>query len=214
MARMDFYHTLGVSREASDEEIKKAYRKLVFEHHPDRNPDSKEAEAKIREINAAYEVVGDPETRRTYERLRFGEAQYTAVDVPDPAVVLEAMAQKLYDEGRKEIFAVLMKDLKRIKVELEIVRERTVTRQGYDSFKEPVVLERAGEVLKEFVTPAMEIRKKRLLDVAVQMMASQGVMAQPDDRRADAVRAQLQEAFLRGRLSGFQNALELLYVRR
>ncbi|MBM4124618.1 MAG: J domain-containing protein [Nitrospira sp.] len=214
MARMDYYQTLGVSREASDEEIKKAYRKLVFEFHPDRNPGSKEAEAKIRELNAAYEIVGDPEARRTYERIRFGETQFTAVDTPDPAIVLDAMGQKLYDEGRKEILAVLMKDLTRVKVELAIVRERTVLRQGYDSFKEAIVLERAGEVIQEFVTPDMETRRQRLLDVAVQMMASQGAIALSGDRRAEAVRAQFQETFLRGRLSGFQNALELLYVRR
>ena len=62
MPRVDFYRVLGVSRDASDDDIKKAYRKLVFQHHPDRNPDSTEAEEKIREINAAYEVVGDAES--------------------------------------------------------------------------------------------------------------------------------------------------------
>ena len=64
MPRVDFYRILGVSREASEDVIKKAYRKLVFEHHPDRNPHSKQAEEKIREINAAYEVIGDAEGRR------------------------------------------------------------------------------------------------------------------------------------------------------
>ena len=59
MPRVDFYRVLGVPREASDDVIKKAYRKLVFEHHPDRNPNSKDAEEKIREINAAYEIIGD-----------------------------------------------------------------------------------------------------------------------------------------------------------
>ena len=73
MARIDFYRALGVSRDASDEAIKKAYRKLVFEHHPDRNPDSTQAEAKIRELNAAYEVIGEPEKRRTYDRQNWGK---------------------------------------------------------------------------------------------------------------------------------------------
>ncbi len=213
MARIDYYEILGVRRDASDEEIKKAYRKLVFEYHPDRNPHDKEAEAKIREINAAYEIIGDPEARRTYERIRFGETELRE-EGPDPAVVLEAMEHKLFDEGQKEIFALLMKDLARIKAELAIIRERTVERQGYDSFKEPIVFERAGEVLREFVTPEMETRMKKLLDVALQMMASQGVIARNDDRRFHEVRNRFQETFLRGRLSGFRNALELLYVRR
>ncbi|HKC93203.1 MAG TPA: DnaJ domain-containing protein, partial [Nitrospira sp.] len=65
MPRLDFYRVLGVSREASNDVIKKAYRKLVFEHHPDRNPNNKDAETKIREINEAYEVIGDPESRRS-----------------------------------------------------------------------------------------------------------------------------------------------------
>ena len=62
MPRLDYYRVLGVSRDTSDDEIKKAYRKLVFQHHPDHNPNNTHAEAKIREINSAYEVLGDPES--------------------------------------------------------------------------------------------------------------------------------------------------------
>ena len=105
MPRVDFYRILGVSREASDDVIRKAYRKLVFEHHPDRHPNSKEAEDKIREINAAYEVIGDAEARRNYDRLNWGEE--FASDVVDVAVLLEEMEKKLFDEGRKELFAML-----------------------------------------------------------------------------------------------------------
>src|SRR5574342_821007 len=122
MRRVDYYRVLGVTREASDDAIKKAYRKLVFEHHPDRNPHSKEAEAKIREINAAYEVIGDPETRRNYDRLYWGEV--VAEDVVDVSVILDEMEKKLFDEGRKELFAVLIKDVTRVKAELELIRER------------------------------------------------------------------------------------------
>ena len=114
MARIDFYRVLGVSRDASDDAIKKAYRKLVFQHHPDRNPDSAQAEVKIREINEAYEVVGDPEKRRSYDRLTWGD-ETERDEAADPAIILDEMEKKLFDEGRKEIFAVLMKDVKRIK---------------------------------------------------------------------------------------------------
>ncbi|MBI4401684.1 MAG: DnaJ domain-containing protein [Nitrospirae bacterium] len=213
MARLDYYETLGVSRDASDEEIKKAYRKLVFQYHPDRNPDNRDAETKIREINAAYEVLGDPETRQSYERLRYG-AYEVPEEPPDPVVILEEMDRKLYEEGRKEVFAILMKDIKRVKAELALIRERTVERQGYDAFKESVVLQRAAEVLPEFVTPEMESRKKRLLDVAVQMMISQRVVRQDDAEGVQETKQRFQETFQRGRLNGFRDALELLYVRR
>jgi len=67
----DYYDRLGVAREASTEEIKKAYRKLALKYHPDRNEGSKEAEARFREVTEAYEVLRDSEKRASYDR--FGE---------------------------------------------------------------------------------------------------------------------------------------------
>jgi molecular chaperone DnaJ len=67
----EFYSLLGISREASDTEIKKAYRKLAMEFHPDRNP-SPQAEAKFKEITEAYEVLRDPQKRAMYDR--YGKA--------------------------------------------------------------------------------------------------------------------------------------------
>jgi molecular chaperone DnaJ len=67
----DYYERLGVSRDASTEDVKKAYRKLALKYHPDRNEGSKEAEAKFREVTEAYEVLRDSEKRATYDR--FGE---------------------------------------------------------------------------------------------------------------------------------------------
>lgn len=213
MARIDFYQVLGVSRGASDDAIKKAYRKLVFRHHPDRHPDSIQAEAKIREINAAYEVIGDPEKRRSYDRLNWGD-EIARDEAADPAVILDEMEKKLFDEGRKEVFAVLMKDVKRIKAELAAIRERTVADQGYDTFKDAIVRERAAEVMEELITAEMEGRKQRLVEVATEMLLSQGVAKRGDEGGVRSLRGRLEEVFRKGRAKGFAAALELFYERR
>lgn len=69
MASKDFYATLGVSRNASDEQIKQAYRKLARKFHPDVNPNNKQAEARFKEINEAYQVLSDPDKRKQYDRF-------------------------------------------------------------------------------------------------------------------------------------------------
>ena len=72
MAKKDYYEILGVAKNASDDEIKKAYRKLAMQYHPDRNPEDKESEEKFKEIAEAYAVLGDSDKRQRYDR--YGEA--------------------------------------------------------------------------------------------------------------------------------------------
>ena len=70
--KRDYYEVLGVSKNASDDEIKKAYRKLAVKYHPDKNPGDKEAEAKFKEINEAHDVLSDKQKRARYDQ--FGHA--------------------------------------------------------------------------------------------------------------------------------------------
>ena len=222
MARyhLDYYATLEVTPQASDEEIKRAYRKLALQYHPDRNQGNKTAEDKIREINAAYEVLGDPETRKSYERLRFGgygrksDFAEEPTETINPGVILEAMEKKLWEEGRVEIFRKLMQALPRVKQELANIRKTTVAKLGYDKFHEEIVKMHAKDSIGEIVTSEMEERKERLLDVALQMMLSQGVDGRGGQEGAEWVKRQLAAAFQRGRLDGYCEACELLYVRR
>lgn len=72
MSKKDFYQTLGVTKSANESEIKKAYRKLAMQYHPDKNPNNKKAEEKFKEISEAYDVLSDPTKKKNYDQ--FGSA--------------------------------------------------------------------------------------------------------------------------------------------
>ena len=71
MAKRDYYEVLGVEKGAVKDDIKKAYRKLAIQYHPDKNPGDKVSEDKFKEATEAYEVLGDDQKRQTYDRFGF-----------------------------------------------------------------------------------------------------------------------------------------------
>src|SRR6185437_10815766 len=75
VTKVDFYEVLSVSRDANDQELKTAYRKLAMQYHPDRNPDDPTAEEKFKECSEAYQVLSDPEKRAAYDR--YGHATFS-----------------------------------------------------------------------------------------------------------------------------------------
>ena len=83
MENTDYYQILNINREATEEEIKKAYRRLALHYHPDRNPMNEEAEEKFKEISEAYDVLGDVEKRRAYDRYGYTgfRRRYSSEDI-------------------------------------------------------------------------------------------------------------------------------------
>ena len=222
MATLNYYAVLEVSLQASQEEIKKSYRKLALQYHPDRNQGNRQAEQKIREVNAAYEILGDPDARKAYDRLRMGnvgpavfrreeEEEDTS---PSPSMVLERMEGTLCEEARKQIFKALMKDTDRIKEELRRIRERVIELQGYDTFLEKVVTQCGEEGLKDLVTEELEQLRERLVDIAVEMVCSEVPGSFQGTKATDQLRRTLNQAYHRGWLLGYAQACELLYERR
>ena len=97
MSEQDYYKVLGVEKTASDDELKKAYRKLAMQYHPDRNKDDPaKAEEKFKEINAAYDTLKDPQKRAAYDR--FGAAGVNGgmnSPVQSPILLLRIMGNSI-----------------------------------------------------------------------------------------------------------------------
>ncbi len=221
MATLNYYAVLEVSLQATSDEIKKSYRKLALQYHPDRNQGSREAEQKIREVNAAYEILGDPDARKAYDRLRLGHVgpsvsrkEEEVDESPSPGVVLQRMEGTLREEARKQLLKVMMKDTGRIKEELSRIRERVIADQGYDTFLEKVVTQCGEERLKDLVTDELFQLRERLVDIAVDMVCSEVPGTFQGTEAIEQLRRTLHKAYHEGWIQGYAQACELLYERR
>jgi molecular chaperone DnaJ len=221
MANLNYYAVLEVSLQASQEEIKKSYRKLALQYHPDRNQGNRQAEQRIREVNAAYEILGDPDARKAYDRLRLGHVgpmvsrqEEESEEAPSPGVVLQRMEGTLREEARKQLLKVMMKNTDRIKEELSRIRKRVIEVQGYDTFLEKIVTQCGEEGLKELVTDELWQLRERLVDIAVEMVCSEVPGSFQGSQAIDQVRRTLHQAYHKGWVQGYAQACELLYERR
>lgn len=106
--KRDYYDVLGVQRGASPDEIKRAYRKMAIEHHPDRNPDNPAAEERFKEAAEAYSILSDDQKRNQYDRFGHasfggaGGAGYDAVDFGSVADILEGLFGDVFSGGRRK----------------------------------------------------------------------------------------------------------------
>jgi molecular chaperone DnaJ len=106
MARRDYYEVLGVEKDASADEVKRAYRKLAIQYHPDKNPGNPEAEEKFKELAEAYQVLGDADKRARYDRFGHqaagggGGSPFADVDVQNVTDFFESIFGDVFGMGR------------------------------------------------------------------------------------------------------------------
>ena len=102
MAKRDYYEVLGVDRSASEDDLKKAYRRLAMKYHPDRNPDDADAEEKFKEASEAYEILADAEKRQAYDQ--FGHAGVDPSQGGGPGFGFEGNFSDIFGDVFGDIF--------------------------------------------------------------------------------------------------------------
>ena len=105
MEYKDYYKVLGVDKNASQDDIKKAFRKLAVKYHPDKNKDNKVAEEKFKQVNEANEVLSDPEKRKKYDTLGENWRQYEHAGGPGGVLCAARTRRSGREPGRGELKA-------------------------------------------------------------------------------------------------------------
>ncbi len=211
----DYYKVLGVEKDATAAEIKAAFRQLAKENHPDHHPGNKAAEARFKEASEAYGVVGDAAAKEDYDRLRFaGHPVYGVKEKPvNPEIYVSQYLEKLYEAGHGDIQGYLLRNIPRIREELEVVSRITKEKIGYDAFKPPIVDERAPEAFRGWISEEMEIRRSKIVHVALFNLLNQGAVDRQRERDVDRLKQRLENAYEEGRVAGYRDALEMFYQR-
>ena len=211
----DYYKVLGVEKDASAADIKAAFRKLAKENHPDHHPGDKAAEARFKEASEAYGVVGDAAAKEDYDRIRFASHPlYGIKEKPvNPEIYVSEYLEKLYEGGHQDIQGFLLKNIPKIREELETLRGITKEKIGYDAFKPRIVEERAPEAFRGWLSEDMEIRRSKIVHVALFNLLNQGAVDRKRERDVDRLKQRLENAYEEGRVAGYRDALEMYYQR-
>jgi len=211
----DYYKVLGVEQDAATEEIKRVYRKLAKENHPDLHPGDKKAEARFKEVSEAYGVLGDPQAKEEYDRLRFGgHPTYGVREKPINVEIFVSQAmEKLYEGGHEEIQGYLLRNIPKLREEVEIIRTITKSKIGYDAFKPKIVEEHARKAFAGWIDEDMIVRRSKIIHVALFNLLNQGAADRKREQEVDKLKKRLENAWEDGQVAGYRDALEMFYQR-
>lgn len=211
----DYYKVLGVEKDATAAEIKAAFRQLAKDNHPDHHPGDKAAEARFKEASEAYGVVGDQASKGDYDRFRFaGHPTYGVKEKPvNPEIYVSEYLEKLYEAGHQDVQGYLLRNVPKIREQLEVIRRITKEKLGYDAFKPTIVEEHAPEAFREWISEEMEIRRSKIVHVALFNLLNQNAVDRNRERDVDRLKQRLEHAYEEGRAAGYRDALEMFYQR-
>ena len=211
----DYYKALGVEKDATPAEIKAAFRKIAKDNHPDHHPGNKAAETRFKEASEAYGVVGDTASKEEYDRLRFAShPTYGVKEKPiNPEIYVSEYLEKLYEAGHQDIQGHLLRNVPKIREQLKVISRITKEKLGYDAFKPKIVEERAPEAFREWISEEMEIRRSKIVHVALFNLLNQNAVDRKRERDVDRLKLRLEKAYEEGRVAGYRDALEIYYQR-